>query len=641
MGQTSAVPSASGSAVPSGSAPASASDSAVPSGSAPASAPGSDVPSGSVPASAPGSDVPSGSAPASAPDSAAPSGSASASAPGSAAPSGSASASAPGSDVPSGSAPASAPDSAAPSGSASASAPGSAVPSGSASASAPGSAAPSGSVPASAPGSDVPSGSAPASAPDSAAPSGSASASAPGSAAPSGSASASAPGSAAPSGSAPGSASGSGSPSRSAPGASASSVPSGWATYPLPPVSCPPPSKDTIAGWFAGIKSAIDVLIGSPSKILDLAKGVEDVICALGDAKSKSPSIVDIKPDLVELTSVAGKISSGLIDLAGRADSISTDITARSLFARADTTLPKYIEDLLNGVVDMIFQFEAAVTASGDCADYSTLSSNVVLLGSAMSSLEAAYSVSSPIPPTLAPDCPMTATPSSNGTSSGAPTSGPSSGPSSGVPSGPASGPSSGTPSETPCPTCPPIPCPTCIPVCTASPCLPVCEVCKVVPTVVETLTTYCSGPTTICFNDVCHTATAETTLTITDCPCTIYTAVTPSPLPSVHRTIIETLTLGGNTVVATHTIGAVPTVVETVTINGSPVISTRTLAGVPTLTAGEATVAPVQSGAAAPGVSGIPVGPGAGNSGIVAANGASSLTASLMVVFAALFTFF
>ncbi|KAH6874077.1 hypothetical protein B0T10DRAFT_499423 [Thelonectria olida] len=46
---------------------------------------------------------------------------------------------------------------------------------------------------------------------------------------------------------------------------------------------------------------------------------------------------------------------------------------------------------------------------------------------------------------------------------------------------------------------------------------------------VVTALTTYCPGATTLTYNDKTYTITQETTLTITDCPCTISKPVKPT----------------------------------------------------------------------------------------------------------------
>ncbi|KAK2066976.1 hypothetical protein P8C59_000751 [Phyllachora maydis] len=48
--------------------------------------------------------------------------------------------------------------------------------------------------------------------------------------------------------------------------------------------------------------------------------------------------------------------------------------------------------------------------------------------------------------------------------------------------------------------------------------------------TVVDVLTTYCPGPTTLSFGPNTYVVTEATTMTITDCPCTLTTSV---PCPS------------------------------------------------------------------------------------------------------------
>lgn len=47
---------------------------------------------------------------------------------------------------------------------------------------------------------------------------------------------------------------------------------------------------------------------------------------------------------------------------------------------------------------------------------------------------------------------------------------------------------------------------------------------------VVDEIVTYCPAPTVITINDECYTVTEPTTLTITNCPCTITTVSFFSP---------------------------------------------------------------------------------------------------------------
>ncbi len=56
---------------------------------------------------------------------------------------------------------------------------------------------------------------------------------------------------------------------------------------------------------------------------------------------------------------------------------------------------------------------------------------------------------------------------------------------------------------------------------------------------IVTALTTYCPEATELTHNGIVYTITAETTLTITDCPCTLtqvrlVSSPLPSPLPSL-----------------------------------------------------------------------------------------------------------
>jgi hypothetical protein len=52
---------------------------------------------------------------------------------------------------------------------------------------------------------------------------------------------------------------------------------------------------------------------------------------------------------------------------------------------------------------------------------------------------------------------------------------------------------------------------------------------------VVTAYTTYCPGPTIITHSDKVYTITSATTLTITDCPCTVVKPVTTSSIVACH----------------------------------------------------------------------------------------------------------
>ncbi|TLS27772.1 hypothetical protein PpBr36_01014 [Pyricularia pennisetigena] len=53
---------------------------------------------------------------------------------------------------------------------------------------------------------------------------------------------------------------------------------------------------------------------------------------------------------------------------------------------------------------------------------------------------------------------------------------------------------------------------------------------------IVDEIVTYCPEPTVIVINDECYTVTEPTTLTITNCPCTITTTVPAGPTYPVVR---------------------------------------------------------------------------------------------------------
>ncbi|KAJ4105740.1 hypothetical protein NW760_007981 [Fusarium oxysporum] len=83
---------------------------------------------------------------------------------------------------------------------------------------------------------------------------------------------------------------------------------------------------------------------------------------------------------------------------------------------------------------------------------------------------------------------------------------------------------------------------------------------------VVTAITTYCPGATTLTYGDKTYTVTSETTLTITDCPCTVSYPVKPTkpvvPHPVYTTEVITavttycpeptTLTYGNKTVTVT-----------------------------------------------------------------------------------------
>ncbi|KAF5131168.1 Clock-controlled protein 6 [Metarhizium anisopliae] len=58
---------------------------------------------------------------------------------------------------------------------------------------------------------------------------------------------------------------------------------------------------------------------------------------------------------------------------------------------------------------------------------------------------------------------------------------------------------------------------------------------------VVTALTTYCPAPTTLTHGDKTYTITSATTLTITDCPCTISKPVQPTAVPTAPAGVSTT----------------------------------------------------------------------------------------------------
>ncbi|GJC79408.1 clock-controlled protein 6 [Colletotrichum liriopes] len=107
---------------------------------------------------------------------------------------------------------------------------------------------------------------------------------------------------------------------------------------------------------------------------------------------------------------------------------------------------------------------------------------------------------------------------------------------------------------------------------------------------VVSSYTTYCPGPTVITHADKTYTITSATTLTITDCPCTVTKPVITSSVVNVPSTKNATIPI------------ATPVVSKT-TIAGTAAITPTKPASVPTAGAGKAAAL---SGAGLAGVLGL-----------------------------------
>ncbi|POR39196.1 Clock-controlled protein 6 [Tolypocladium paradoxum] len=105
-----------------------------------------------------------------------------------------------------------------------------------------------------------------------------------------------------------------------------------------------------------------------------------------------------------------------------------------------------------------------------------------------------------------------------------------------------------------------------------------------VVTEVVDVYTTYCPGPTQITHGSKTYTVTKATTLTITDCPCTITKPVITSSVVAC-KTSCGTFT-NSTAPIVTPTV-AKPTVLPTGSLK--PTTTTRTPSSVPTAGAGKA----------------------------------------------------
>lgn len=109
---------------------------------------------------------------------------------------------------------------------------------------------------------------------------------------------------------------------------------------------------------------------------------------------------------------------------------------------------------------------------------------------------------------------------------------------------------------------------------------------------VVTALTTYCPGPTEITHGATTYTITEATTLTITDCPCTV-----TKPITTVSSVYCNTCTSYANSTTA-----AAPTTVQTTPVG---TISATTTKATTLPTAGAGKVAAL-SGAGLAGVLGL-----------------------------------
>jgi len=109
----------------------------------------------------------------------------------------------------------------------------------------------------------------------------------------------------------------------------------------------------------------------------------------------------------------------------------------------------------------------------------------------------------------------------------------------------------------------------------------------------VTALTTYCPGPTQITHGGTTYTITEATTLTITDCPCTI-----TKPITTVSSVVCNSCTSYANTTAAAPTTTAVKT-----TAVGTISATTTKATTLPTAGAGKAAAL---SGAGLAGVLGL-----------------------------------
>lgn len=97
---------------------------------------------------------------------------------------------------------------------------------------------------------------------------------------------------------------------------------------------------------------------------------------------------------------------------------------------------------------------------------------------------------------------------------------------------------------------------------------------------VVTALTTYCPASTQITYGGTTYTITEATTLTITDCPCTVTKPVTISSTPYANSTVALTKTSSKIGTIAPSSTKAAPSSIATAGAGKAAALSGAGLAG-------------------------------------------------------------
>ncbi|KAL2175778.1 uncharacterized protein P884DRAFT_271098 [Thermothelomyces heterothallicus CBS 202.75] len=118
---------------------------------------------------------------------------------------------------------------------------------------------------------------------------------------------------------------------------------------------------------------------------------------------------------------------------------------------------------------------------------------------------------------------------------------------------------------------------------------------------VVTAVTTFCPGPTEIAYGSVTYTVTEATTLTITDCPCTI-----KKPVTTISSVVCHNCPSYTNGTATTASATSVQTPAGTITLPANPPVNTpanppaTTGSGSPPITAGAGRTTVLSGGALA-----------------------------------------
>ncbi|PRT54763.1 hypothetical protein B9G98_02383 [Wickerhamiella sorbophila] len=274
--------------------------------------------------------------------------------------------------------------------------------------------------------------------------------------------------------------------------ASAKSIASGnvralWETRTLPEISCSAPVQTVFSDWISAIGKAADSVNTHVREgvLPSAAAAVGSLVCEFRNVPGNATKF-NAHDNLAAYSAVNARVAIALAELSTKVDTLHEGTDPARLQARALVTLQNYVQNYISGALSFEMVMSAAVEFDTTCSDRISFSSDVDVMSSAFNIAGLVFSlyIYEMTAPTL---CTSQLIPTS--ASANAPT------------------------------------------VCSKTE--------SAVTTVVTAYTTYCPEPTTICHNGFCHTVTKATTLTITDCPCTITSIplVVPTAKPGSKTT--------------------------------------------------------------------------------------------------------